>query len=112
MSENLEDERCTTIPVDEQETTINFSRRSEQAEIWTSDTTLMTKLDRMCKEAPENYQCVKVGRVKGNPVDKEYIIQDKTLISFRSRKMNRVLSEERRQEMSDNMKLLKAQGKL
>ena len=42
--------------INEQETTINFAREDGYATIWTSDRTVMTKLDILVREAPENWR--------------------------------------------------------
>ena len=36
-------EKFLSIPLNEQETTISFSRDSEQVDIWTNDRTMITK---------------------------------------------------------------------
>lgn len=90
-----------SVNINEQETTISFSRMDRSVFVWTSDTTVMTKLDRLCKESPENYQCVSVGtaKLKGDTVDKEYRIADKSLICFRPRKLKRALTEEQKEKL-------------
>ena len=50
-----------SVSLYEQETTISFRRVDDFATVWTSDTTVMTKLDRMCRESPENYKCTETG---------------------------------------------------
>lgn len=90
-----------SVPTEEQETTINFSRSDKTAYIWTSDTTVMTKLDKLCETAPEYYQLRKAGKVDGSVVDKDYIVTDKSLISFRSGHAKRELTEEQRKALAD-----------
>jgi hypothetical protein len=74
------------VPVNEQETTITFSRDSDKAVIWTSDTTVMTKLDKFSesKDSPD-WKCTHVSKIMGTDeiADKEYEVK-KRLISFRS----------------------------
>lgn len=95
-----------SIPLVEQETTISFSRTEDGAEIWTSDKTMMTKLDRLCSESPENYKLIKADKVKGTDAVafKTYHIADKKLISFRSRKIQRELTEEQKMEIAERFK--------
>lgn len=38
----------------EQETTIQFSRLDDVAHIYTSDTTMKTKYDKLCKNSPKH----------------------------------------------------------
>ncbi len=89
------------IPVNEQETVIQFSRDSDDAVIWTSDSTIMTKLDKLVDY--KNWHKVKVDKIDSEIVAKEYRA-NKSLISFRSKKSERVLSEEQRQALSDRLK--------
>lgn len=46
----------SNISLNEQETTIHFMRTEGYATIYTTDRTSMTKLDRLCRQSPENYQ--------------------------------------------------------
>ena len=41
------------VPVNEQETVITFSRDSNEATIYTSDTTVMNKLDKLCSSSDD-----------------------------------------------------------
>ena len=90
-----------SIPANEQETTISFTRDGNCCSVWTSDTTVMTKLDKLCESAPELYILANVGVVDGNIVDKEYFITDKKMLSFRSAK--RVLTEEQKKKLADRL---------
>lgn len=76
------------VMLEEQETIINTHRTSDTAEIWTSDSTMITKLDRRVKENPETWKCVKVERSRddGRVVAKEYRCPKK-MISFRGKVM-------------------------
>ena len=91
-----------SISVNEQETTINFSRDRKECEIWTSDTTVMTKLDKLCEESPKNYRLDAIGEIDGETVDKCYIISDKRLISFRRDRV--VLSDAAKEERAKRMR--------
>lgn len=74
-----------SVQVNEQETTVSMYRDSDEAEIYTSDTTVMTKLDRKVKEHPDEWKCVRVETMGAGAevVDKWYSCPKK-LISFRS----------------------------
>ena len=79
-----------SVSVSEQEVCINFMRDEDYATIYTSDTTYMTKLDKLCKASPDMYSLLSdTGR------GKTYRVEDKTLISFRAKK----------REMSDEQKI-------
>jgi len=86
-----------SVSVSEQEVSINFMRDEPFATIYTSDTTYMTKLDKLCKTSPDMYSLIAdTGR------GKTYRLEDKTMISFRARK--RELSEEQRIAAGERMR--------
>lgn len=91
-----------SVSLEEQETTINFCRTEEAAELWTSDRTVMTKLDKLCESAPDNYQLKETGKDRaGVLLCKVYTIKDKGLISFKSKK--REYSAEYRAALSERL---------
>ena len=82
----------------EQETTINFMRDSDQAIIYTSDTTVMTRLDKLAESADAPHWKLKEEHFSqsGNLVGKTYITA-KRLISFRADTVSRRLTEEQKE---------------
>lgn len=98
IDENTKETKLSnSVSISEQEVCINFMRDEDFATIYTSDTTYMTKLDKLCKTSPNMYSLVSdTGR------GKTYRVADKTLISFRSKKKK--LSEEQRIAASERMK--------
>lgn len=93
-----------SISISEQEVCINFMRDEDFATIYTSDTTYMTKLDKLCKTSPDMYVLIAdTGR------GKTYRVEDKTLISFRAKK--RELSEEQKIAASERMRQWQANKK-
>ena len=95
------------VAYEEQETVINFPRRESYAIVWTSDTTVMTKLDGLCEKS-EQYVLVEAGRSKlgGEVISKTYKIKDKSLISFRAKKMERearTMTDEQRLAMIERL---------
>ncbi len=92
----------------EQETTINYNREEKGMDVWTADRTVMTKLDRLCETAPENYKCIDTAYDRdGNLISKQYKVADKSLLTFRQRK--KTVTEEQRQMASDRMRAWQAQ---
>lgn len=88
-----------SVSVEEQELCINAMRDEKFATIYASDSTYITKLDRLCKESPDMYSLIEdTGR------GKRYLLKDKTLISFRSKKTTRVLTEEQRHESAERLR--------
>ncbi len=101
----IEDPRpSNSISITEQEVHINFMRDEDFATIYTSDTTYMTKLDKLCKTSPDMYSLIAdTGR------GKTYRVEDKTLISFRVKK--RELSEEQKIAAGERMRQWQASKK-
>lgn len=92
-----ESKLSNSVSISEQEVHINFMRDEDFATIYTSDTTYMTKLDRLCKTSPDMYSLIAdTGR------GKTYRVEDKTLISFRTKK--RELSEEQKIAAGERMR--------
>ena len=81
--------------ISEQETIIQFSRDEDFATIWTSDTTVMTKLDKHA----DTYNLIDVGKHGNGTILSKTYKCDKKLISFRSkRSTGRTFTEEQRKE--------------
>lgn len=100
----MEDKR-SAVPTYEQETTISFSRDCKQVDVWTSDTTMMTKLDKKCEESPKEYKCIDVCRsLDGTLANKRYTINNKKLVSFRSGIGKRNITDEQRARAAERMK--------
>lgn len=78
------------VPTIEQETTVNFGRAEKVARIWTSDTNVMTKLDKLVEKDSKNWVCRLQKDKDGDVIAKEYIVQNKKLVSFRA---ERVMTE-------------------
>lgn len=91
--------------LEEMETTISFSRTGAHAEVWTSDTTMYTKFDKLCKENPTMYTCTEEARNRhGDLLSKTYRIADKSMLTFRTKKKSFVLTEEERAERASRFK--------
>lgn len=96
--ESIEESKLSnSVSISEQEVSINFMRDEPFATIYTSDTTYMTKLDKLCKTSPDMYSLIAdTGR------GKTYRLEDKTLISFRAKKKE--LSKEQKIAAGERMK--------
>lgn len=94
------------IPVYEQETTISFTRDSDTCLVYTSDSTIMTKLDKLAKsdKAPR-WKLVGEQKLKGgdNVVSKTYEAH-KRLISFRADITTRELNDEQIEARAERMR--------
>ena len=93
------------LSFEEQETIIRWDRSEQKAYVYASDRTTITKMDRLCKEHPENYKCAKVSRAADTHeiVDKRYEIADKSLVSFKGAKRTLNLTEEQRSAISERL---------
>ena len=70
--------------------------------IWTSDSTTITKLNKLCKTAPGYYRLVKETTLRnGESAGSYYELKDKSLISFRSKKATDGLTEEQLQKLKE-----------
>ncbi len=97
-----------SIPLNEQETVIQISRDSNEAHIWTSDTTVMTKLDNLCS-ASDSWRLTSTGTINEEVVNKEYV-SDKALISFRkNRNKTAPLTDEQKDELRERLARVRAQ---
>lgn len=90
-----------TVPIYEQETVVLYMRDEDFATIYTSDSTQMTRLDKLCVNSPELYELVEdTGR------GKRYKCHDKDLISFRKKK--RELTDEQKEAAGERMRQYQA----
>ena len=100
-----DDSKRSAISPSEQETTISFSRDGKIADVWTSDTTMMTKLDKLCKESPNDYVCIEETRtLDGLLANKRYTIKNKKLVSFRSGSVKRQMTDEQRAKSAERLR--------
>lgn len=85
-----------TIPVNEQETHVYYMRDEKFGKVYTSDSTQITRFDKLCKTSPDMYTLIEdTGR------GKIYRIADKSLVSFRSTK--RQYTQEQKDEMRQRL---------
>lgn len=80
----------------EQETTINFNNEESTAEIYKADPVVMRKLDKLCEERPDLYQCTEVTQTG---IGKMYTCPKK-LIRFAN---PRVYTEEQKKAMTAHL---------
>lgn len=94
-----------SLPVSEQETITSCMRDQDFAIVYTSDTTMITKFDKLCKNSPEYYSLI-----ERNKYGNRYKIADKTLVSYRQKKKE--MSEENKNAASERFKKLHVEGKV
>ena len=95
----MESVQRNSVPYGEQETHISFMRDEQTAKIYTTDSTQITRFDKMCKRSPKMWKCI-----ADNGYGRTYLCQDKKLISARADKVTRELTEEQRQALAERFR--------
>lgn len=99
----IEERKNMSVGIEEQETHISYMRDESFAKVYTSDSTQITRLDKLCKANPDMYKLIEdTGR------GKNYMITDKGLITLRAKK--REMTEEQKQNAAKRMKKLHDSG--
>ncbi len=86
------------IPLEERETSIGWSRLDDDATIYTTDETVMTRLEKLVAENPKEWRVKELHTVEGKLVGKTYICPVK-LVSFRGKSIR--LSAEEKQRRAE-----------
>lgn len=89
-----------SVPVYEQETHISYMRDEQFAKVYTSDTTQITRYDKLCSQFPDMWQCI-----SDDGYSKSYICKDKSMISSRGKK--RKVSDKQKEAFSKRMQLMR-----
>lgn len=101
------------IRLEEQETVVNFYRTDHRMSIYTSDQTMITKLMKLLKKSEQNeeagYILVREEKMNGRVVAIE-VSAPKHLISLRTPKKKRELTDEERKAMADRMRMARKHG--
>jgi hypothetical protein len=87
-----------SLTAPERETIITFDDEGNECQIYTCSRPVMTKLDKLCKSSPEHYKLK-----KRDEYSKTYTT-DKRLLSFRSERQKRTLTEEQRRANIERLK--------
>lgn len=86
-----------SLSIAEQETHVSYMRDEPFALIYTTDSTQMTRFDKLCASSPDMYTLVSdTGR------GKTYKVADKKLVSFRAKK--REMSDEQKKAAGERMR--------
>lgn len=101
---NINDLLITGVSADEQETTINFSRTDKEAEVYTSDNTVLTKIKNMFSSDDCEWKLKNVVKdQKGNVVSVFFSVPKK-LISLRAKTVKSSLTDEQKQAAAERLK--------
>lgn len=91
------------LMIEEQETHVNFNRNDERAMIYTSDTTMMTKFNKLVELQGTEWKIESVSKLKnGELIGKTYSCPV-SFISFRRKKIEREYSEEKKKEIAERL---------
>lgn len=92
------------LQIEEQETHINFMRGDERAKIYTSDTTMMTKFNKLVEIAGKDWMVEEVARLPrtGEIIGITYSCPV-SFVSYRSKDRTGNMSEEQRQQSRERM---------
>ena len=88
-----------SIPTSEQETVVQYDRNGETMTVYTTDSTQITRLDKIYQRHKEHKQA-------GEVVAVEYVVS-KRLLSYRSRVPKSNMTDEHRAAFSDRMKAVR-----
>lgn len=92
------------LTMEEQETHINFSREDSRAEIYVSDTTMITKLNKLVELPETEWKLERVSKLdSGEVIGKTYSCPVE-FISFRTKRINRNYSEEDRKKIGERLR--------
>lgn len=94
----------SALMIEEQETHINWSRGDARAQIYTSDVTTMTKLDKLVSAKDTEWKLEKEYREKDGRVHGKFYSCPVEFISFRSKRVT--ISEEHKKASSERMRSL------
>lgn len=93
--------RKMSLCIEEQETHINFMRGDARAVIYTSDTTMMTKFNKLVELQDTEWKLERTSTLaNGEVIGKTYSCPIQ-LLSFRSKRVKRNYSEEERKAIAD-----------
>ncbi len=93
------------LSIEEQETHINFMRGDDRVRIYTSDTTMMTKFNKLVEIAGADWKLEKEERLDGSIIGCTYSCPV-SFISYRSKRIKRDLTAEQREQARKNMERL------
>ena len=96
------------IPPNEQETVINFSRNGEIASVYTSDTTMITKIKKLVIKNPKEWVVVEIHKSENDIVAYTYECPKKLAAGLRSGSIKKEMTPEQRKASADRMRKVQA----
>ena len=93
-----------TRAMEEQETTLQFSRDGEVCHMYVADSTMLTKVKDLMRKAPHNYKVTRIDKTSDGEVTGVAVDFPKKLITLRIDTPNREYTEEQRAQAAARMK--------
>ena len=85
-------------PYEEREVHISYTPFSDTAEIYTSDYSYIAKLDKYCKDNPEEWKCIREEMCDGDVAGKAYECPKKLILIKRKSPSRAEMTEEQKIE--------------
>ena len=101
---NINDLSIAGVSADEQETTINYSRTDKEAEVYTSDNTVLTKIKNIFSSDDCEWKLKNVVKDKKGNVVSVFFSVPKKLISLRAKTVKSSLTDEQRRAAAERLK--------
>ena len=92
----------------EQETIIRFDEEGPEAKLYTASPVWMRKMDKLTAENPADFREIRAEKCQGEICAKTYTFP-KSLITIRTKRVTRDLTEEQRAEMAERGRRLRAE---
>lgn len=91
-----------SLMIEEQETHINFMRSDGRAEVYTTDTTMMTKLNKLIEPVGAEWRLERETTLNNTVIGRTYSCPI-SFISFRTKRVKRKLTEQQRLEIASRL---------
>lgn len=101
---NINDLSITGVSADEQETTINYGRIDKEAEVYTSDNTVLTKIKNMFNSDDCEWKLKDVVKDQEGNVVGVFVTVPKKLISLRAKTVKSNLTDEQKRAAAERLK--------
>ena len=101
---NINDLSITGVSADEQETTINYGRTDKEAEVYTSDNTVLTKIKNMFNSDDCEWKLKDVVKDQDRNIVGVFFAIPKKLISLRAKTVKSNLTDEQKRAAAERLK--------
>ena len=81
--------------ISEQETTIQYSRDSKELHLYTSDNTVVTKMNKLLNTPGTKWRLEKTTYLDGEPTGYFFVCEDKKMLSLKAKGKRQLTAEEK-----------------